>query len=140
MTSARYDTTGLSENQYEPGSDGSVLKNLLGIKTQAEMEIVETTELLRTSEQLLEEVTEDQVFTVQDVCAMHRLWFGSLYPWAGQYRQVNISKSGFTFAMAHTIAELMAVFEREQLRCFTPCQFSSRSEIAHALAKVHVEN
>jgi len=38
----RYSTSGLIEDQSEPGSNGQVLKNLLGITTQAEMERIET--------------------------------------------------------------------------------------------------
>jgi cell filamentation protein len=52
---------------------------------------------------------------------------------------VNISKSGFTFAMAHTITDLMIVFEHEQLQRFTPCRFTKLGEIVQALAEVHVE-
>lgn len=33
----RYDSSGLEEAQYQPGSRGRVLKNLLGIKTKREM-------------------------------------------------------------------------------------------------------
>ncbi len=36
----RYDTSGLVEAQHEPGSRGRVLKNLLGIKTKREMDVV----------------------------------------------------------------------------------------------------
>ena len=110
MTAARYDTSGLPEDQYQSGSDGSVLKNLLGITTQAEMEVVETTELLRVGEQLLNTIEDDQTFTAEDICKLHRLWLETVYPWAGHYRQVNISKGGFSFAMAQTIPELMRTF------------------------------
>jgi cell filamentation protein len=117
----RYDTSGLTEDQYEPGSDGTVLSNLLGITTREEMEIAETAALWRAQEQLLGEVEQDQSFTVQDILDIHRLWLGSIYPWAGEYRQVNISKGGFTFAMAHTIPAVMKTFEEEQLSRYTPC-------------------
>lgn len=140
MTSKdRYDTSSLPEDQYEPGSDGTVLKNLMGITTREAMGIAETEALWTAQRRLLEEIGEEQVFTAQDVCAMHRFWLGGIYPWAGSYRQVNISKGGFTFAMSHTISELMATFEREQLRRYTPCRFTSRETIAQALAEVHVE-
>ncbi|MBN1956937.1 MAG: Fic family protein [Desulfuromonadales bacterium] len=139
MTAARYDTAGFPEDQYEPGSEGLVLKNLLGITTPDEMEVVETTELLRVGEQLLDKIEDDQTFTAEDICELHRFWLEPVYPWAGHYRQVNISKSGFPFAMAHTIPELMRIFERDQLRRFTPCKFPSRDEIEQAVAEVHVE-
>jgi cell filamentation protein len=70
---------------------------------------------------------------------MHRLWLGQIYLWAGKYRQVNISKGAFTFAMAHTISAMMEHFEREQLRRYTPCQFPSYDAVAEALAEVHTE-
>lgn len=37
----RYDTSRLPEDQYEPGSDGTVLKNLLGITRREELDHVE---------------------------------------------------------------------------------------------------
>jgi cell filamentation protein len=70
---------------------------------------------------------------------MHRLWLTNIYPWAGQLRAVNISKGGFNFAQVPFLATLMDEFERKQLRTYTPCNFESREEIAHALAEVHVE-
>jgi cell filamentation protein, protein adenylyltransferase len=137
--SDRYDTSGLSEDQFEPGSDGRVLKNLLGITTREKMETAETAELWLAEEQLLGEIEQDQSFTAQDIRNIHHLWLGKIYPWAGDYRQVNLSKDGFTFALAHTIPALMDEFERDQLRRFTPCNFSDRETIARALGEVHVE-
>ncbi len=135
----RYDTSNLPEDQYQPGSDGTVLKNLLGITTREELETAETAELWLAEEQLLGEVEQDQAFTAQDIRDIHHLWLGNIYAWAGDYRQFNLSKDGFTFAMAHTIPALMAEFERDQLKRFTPCNFSDRETIAQALGEVHVE-
>jgi len=140
MTSSdRYDTSGQPENQYEPGSDGRLLKNLLGITTREKLETAETAELWLAEEQLLGEIEQDQVFTSQDIRNIHNLWLGNIYSWAGDYRQVNLSKDGFSFAMAHTIPTLMAEFERDQLKRYTPCNFDNRETIAQALAEVHVE-
>jgi len=135
----RYDTSGLLEDQYQPGSDGKVLKNFLNITSREEMETVETAELWRAQKALLEEVEQDQSFTANDICEMHRLWLGGIYPWAGEYRRVNLSKGGFTFAMAPTIPALMAEFERDQLKRYTPCDVGDRKAIVRALAEVHVE-
>lgn len=135
----RYDTTHLPENQYEPGSNGTVLRNKLGIIDSEDMGIAETTALWRVQERLIGEVANDQSFTAQDICNMHRQWLESIYPWAGIYRQVNIGKSGFQFAMAHAIPALMAELERKQLREYTPCLFDNRDDVAQALAEVHVE-
>ena len=140
MTSpGRYDTANLTEDQYEPGSDGTVLKNLRRITSPEEMEIVETEELWRAQEYLLNVVEQDQGFTTHNIFDIHRMWLETVYAWAGKERQVNISKDGFNFAMAHTLTNLMAEFEQKQLSRYTPCQFSDHNEVAQALAEVHVE-
>lgn len=135
----RYDTSHLSEDQYEPGSNETVLRNKLGIIDPDEMGIAETTALLQVQEKLIGEITADHSFTAQDICDMHRQWLESIYPWAGNYRQVNIGKGGFQFAMAHTIPILMAELQHKQLRKYTPCLFENRDDVAQALAEVHVE-
>jgi len=138
-SSGRYDTAGYPEDQYEPGSDGTVLKNLLGITSREGMAIVETEQLWRAQEHLLEVIEEDQQLTAHDIFDMHRIWLGTVYEWAGQERRVNVSKDGFPFAMARTITGLMLDFERNQLARYTPCRFDGYDEIAQALAEVHVE-
>jgi cell filamentation protein len=135
----RYDTSHLPEDQYETGSNGTVLRNKRGIVDPVEMAEEETNALWRAQKQLIGEVTSDQSFTVKDICNIHQLWLEGIYSWAGQLRVVNISKDGFNFAQAPFIAMLMDEFERKQLRIYTPCCFESREEIAHALAEVHVE-
>jgi cell filamentation protein len=137
--STRYDTSQLPEDQYEPGSDGTVLRNLRGIVTRSEIDVIETAELWRVQEELIAEITQDHRFSSADIRLIHKRWLGSLYPWAGLYRQVNLSKDGFNFAMAHAIPILMDDFERNQLSRRTPCLFKDKEEVAHALAEVHVE-
>jgi cell filamentation protein len=134
----RYDTSGLVEAQYEPGSGDRVLRNLRGITDPAEMEIVETRELVRVTEQCLDEVEPDQCFTAVDIVRLHREWLGSVYPWAGNYRQVNMSKGGFPFAAPAHLPSLMAEFERTVLSRHTPCR-GTVPEAALSLATVHVE-
>lgn len=137
--SDRYSTSHLLEDQYEPGSDGKVLRNLLGITDVEELGIAETEALWRVQEKLIGEVTSDQSFRAEDICEIHRQWLGEIYPWAGIPRQVNIAKGGFQFALAHAIPSLLSGFERSQIRKYTPCQFENRDDVAHALAEVHVE-
>ena len=70
---------------------------------------------------------------------MHRIWLGSIYSWAGRYRQVNLSKGKFPFAPAREIARLMDEFEKGPLREHTPCHPESGVKPARALAVVHAE-
>lgn len=139
MTADRYDTSNLPEDQYEPGSNGTVLRNKKGITDPLVMGEAETNALWRAQKKLLGEVSSDQVITAADVFAMHRLWLKSIYSWAGQLRAVNISKGGFDFAQARFLPALLDEFERNQLCTFTPCRFEDRDEVAYALSEVHVE-
>src|SRR5574341_725656 len=136
---SRYDTSGLIEGQFEPGSGNRVLKNLLGIKRKREIDQVETRELLRAQDELVDIYGEDHRFRSADIRKMHELWLGNVYVWAGSYRQVNLSKDKFPFAAAAHIPMLMAEFEQGALRQFTPCHFTNESDLAFALAVVHVE-
>lgn len=103
------------------------------------MGIAETAALWRVQEKLIEETAVDQSFTANDIREIHRQWLDGIYSWAGMYRQVNISKGGFQFAMAHAIPILMDAFERERLQKYTPCVYENIDDVAQALAEVHVE-
>ena len=134
-----YDASGLIEAQFEPGSRGRVLKNLLGIKSKREMDQAEAQEQLRTLEELVRIYDQTHRFTAADVRKIHKMWLEPIYAWAGNYRQVNLSKGDFPFAAANQIPRLMIEFEKGPLREYTPCRFTEMSEIARAIAVVHTE-
>lgn len=125
--------------EYEPGSRGRVLRNLLGIKRVGDIAEAESQALLLAHAQAIERYGHDQRFTAQDICDLHRLWLAPLYAWAGEYRTVNIGKGGFQFAHAPLIQGLMAELERGPLAEFTPCRPQADGEVARALATVHAE-
>ncbi len=137
--SGRYDASKLVEGQSEPSSRGRVLKNLLGIKRKRDMDQVEAREQLRALEELIGIYDERHRFTAADACRIHKIWLEPIYAWAGQYRQVNVSKGNFIFAAAGQIPRLMADFEKGPLREFTPCRFASLAEVVRAIAVVHTE-
>ncbi len=93
----KYDVSGLPEAEFEPGSRGRVLRNLLGIKSKRVMDQKEAQEQLRALNEISKLFDENHCFTAQDIREIHKIWLGRVYPWAGQYRQVNISKRGFEF-------------------------------------------
>jgi len=134
-----YDASGLIEAQFEPGSRGRVLRNLLGSKSKREMDQIEAQEQLRTLEELVRIYDQTHRITAADVRRIHKIWLGSIYAWAGNYRQVNLSKGDFPFAAANQIPRLMIEFEKGPLREYTPCRFTEMSEIARAIAVVHTE-
>lgn len=134
----KYDASS-SEAEYQPGSNDAVLRNLLGIAAAAKMDKVERCELKRAITALGHQYDREHRFTASDISAMHALWLGGIYEWAGRYRQVNVSKGDFLFAAAGRIPELMERFQNEQLAKYTPCRFNERAEIAKVLAETHVE-
>jgi cell filamentation protein len=135
----RYDTSALEEAQFEPGSRGRVLKNLLGIKSKREMDRVEAREQLRALDELVEMYGPSYRFTSADICKIHRIWLGPIYPWAGRYRQVNLSKGQFPFAAADHIPKLMEDFEKGPLHEYSPCNLRKVEKVVRAIAVVHTE-
>lgn len=136
---ARYDVSGLAEAQFEPGSDERVLRNRLGIKSPMEMDVAEARALETAMVGFVGEFDEKHRFIAADIREIHRRWLGGIYEWAGEYRQVNVSKGEFPFAAAARVPDLMAEFETDVLSRLTPCNFNDRAAIARALAETHVE-
>ena len=87
-----------AEAEFEPGSRGRVLRNLIGVRSAREMAQKESEALLAVTDRLIDETTVDRRFSAEDICRLHRLWLGDIYAWAGEYRQVNMTKDGFMFA------------------------------------------
>jgi len=135
----RYDVSELPEAQWEPGSRRRVLRNLRGITSKREMDRLEAEEQYRTLQECITTYDRGHRFTAEDIRAMHRSWLGDVYPWAGNYRKVNVAKGGFPFAAAARIPDLMTELEHGPLMMRTPCQFENLGTVAAALAEVHVE-
>ncbi len=82
---SRYDSSNLPEGQYEPGSKGLVLKNLVGIKQKRKMDALEGSAQARAMERLFGSFDVDHRFSAADIREIHKTWLGQLYPWAGKY-------------------------------------------------------
>jgi cell filamentation protein len=133
----RYDASHLAEGQFQAGSSRSVLLNSMGIKSAKLMEAVETGHLARAQVRFIQEYDARHRFVASDIRRIHRTWLGPIYAWAGEYRQVNVSKGGFMFAAASRIPDLMQELENGPLRRYTPC--IACDDLASALAETHVE-
>lgn len=70
--------------------NSTVLKNLLDITDEKELDLAEA-ELSRASMMLLYENGFDD-FSSGGFCFIHKVLFGDVYEWAGQYRKINIRK------------------------------------------------
>jgi cell filamentation protein len=75
--------------------DSSVLRNNFNIQEAA---LALEREYLLSAERILElSMRPISVHSMKDVRAIHRFIFQDMYTWAGEYRTVNISKSGKAF-------------------------------------------
>lgn len=135
---SRYDPGGV-EAEFEPGSRGRVLRNKLGITRVLDMAQAESQALLVAQREFVDEYSAEHRFGASDIRHIHRIWLEQIYPWAGEYRQVNMGKGGFQFANAQLIDRLMQDLQRGALARYTPGRPSQTAEIAAALAVVHAE-
>ncbi|MBY0248109.1 MAG: Fic family protein [Nitrospiraceae bacterium] len=103
------------------------------------MDRIEGREQLRALEELAAVYDKNHRFAAADVCRIQQVWLGGVYPWAGKYRRVNVTKDDFPFAAAAHIPRLMADLEAGALKRHTPCRPAPVETIAAALAEVHVE-
>jgi cell filamentation protein len=138
MIRSRYDAHG-PEAEFEPGSRGRVLRNRLGIVRVREMQQAESEALLAVQEWAVGHFSAEHRFTAADICLLHRQWLGGIYPWAGDYRSVNVSKGGFMFATAAQVPRLMRAFEQKELAQDTPCAGMDEARLVTALARTHAE-
>lgn len=137
--SDRYDSSGNIENEYQPGSDGRVLRNKLEI---SDPELIEALELELFEIAVIwamENLTVDFRFTIDFIYELHRYWLDLLYDWAGRPRTVLIEKAGVTYRAPAFIDREMARFNEDVLAKYTPCTFESLHDIAEAMAVVHGE-
>lgn len=135
----RYSTLGSTEGELESGSRNRVLKNLLGVTGKREMDVLEWEALQAATSKAIDSYHLSHQFTANDVTSLHKIWLDKIYPWAGQYRQVNISKGNFHFAAANQIKKLMHHLEVKELKKYTPCIFPDIEQITEAIAIVHTE-
>lgn len=135
----RYETHGSPEGEFQSGSGQQVLRNRLDITDPDEMDRVELDLLSDFQLRLYDQIEVDQRITAEDLMEWHRDWLGPVYPWAGRFRNVNISKDGFPFLIAEKIDAEIARFEREELARWTPCELMTNEELVRGLAECHVE-
>lgn len=135
---SRYSAAG-DEAENEPGSDGRVLRNKLGVTDAGEIQEAELELLLRLYEEVLPTIPPHQTLTTSMIKEWHRKWLASIYSWAGRPRSVELTKDDFRFASAAQVPRLMEELDRDCLQQLTPCEDMEAGELTRAIARVHVE-
>jgi cell filamentation protein len=125
------------DHYLDPAS--GVLKNRLGI---ADADTLEQTEaaLVAARSYELSQTPHTGLFDLAHLQAIHRHLFGDLYEWAGQLRNVDISKGDQRFAHhAHIGRAAAPIFnqlaEEKHLAGLDPAAFSDRA--AHYLGELN---
>ena len=133
---SRYDVNG-SEGSEEPGADAGVLENLPGITSKNDIDDAETELLDALYQNIFDNFPEQLTFDL--IKTWHQRWFGNLYPWAGEFRSVNMSKGDFHFAAANQLPALALNFETEYLQQFQRLSEYDDESVVQYLAESHVE-
>ena len=100
-----------SNNDHYTDPTTGVLKNLLGITTEAELERAEATFASIRSYELAQSPVKGN-FDLAHLKAIHRYMFKDLYEWAGECRDIDIAKGDNFFAHhIHIEAAAKAIFD-----------------------------
>ena len=86
---SRYRVVG-AEAECEPGSNGLVLRNLLGITDPEEMANVEQGLLRQLYQAVLSDPAYQGRLTTAMLTSWHSRWLENIYTWAGAERSVNV--------------------------------------------------
>jgi cell filamentation protein len=101
-----------AEAECEPGSNGLVLRNLLGITDPEEMANVEQGLLRQLYQAVLSDPACQDRLTTALLTSRHSRWLKNIYTWAAAERTVNVSKDGFLFVPALFIPDLLIEFQQ----------------------------
>ncbi len=119
-----------------PDDQNEILPNIPGLKSAEDIALSEFEGFLKAEIQLTESLTNKTKFNVAYILRIHKLALGHLYSFAGKYRDVNISKGGFTFAASRFLPETMATFEKEILSNLLN-KYTNKDELIKDIAAVH---
>lgn len=124
---AKYSDSGKDPYTYP---DCDVLRNLLGIKDQAQLDTLESSfAAIRAAELEVDPIAG--TFDLNHLQETHRRLFGDVYEWAGELRQVDISKGDTRFANAGYLESagqhlLRQLAKENHLRGLSPDDLSDR--------------
>ena len=133
---SRYDAG--REDEFEPGSEGRVLRNRLGIVDPRRADLVETSLLTRLYRATIPDVDASLVIDSMYILDLHRRWLSEVYLFAGKLREVNVSKGGILFApvnyLPQGLEELDVMFRR-----LMPCTGHDKDSLSESIAEAHAE-
>ena len=106
-------------------------RNLFGLTDYPDLQTIETTYCLKRQQELDQRPTRGK-FDSAHLRAIHKYLFQDVFPWAGEFRVVNISKGNSTFGpamhLAAALEDALSKLARENfLEGLTPRLFAQRA-------------
>ena len=123
---------------YTPKSEDEILPNKLALKDSEKIAEEEYRGFLRAEINFESELDNIGQFNWDVISSIHKAAFGHLYEFAGQLRQVNISKGEFMFPAAKFLPSAVEEFEKEFLNPL-PDKFEEYDQLINHVAPLHAE-
>jgi cell filamentation protein len=123
---------------YTPKSEDEILPNKLGLTDPEKIAEEEYRGFLRAEIKFESELDSISKFNWKLISSIHKTAFNHLYEFAGELRQVNISKGGFMFPAAKFLPSAVGEFEKEFLNSF-PDELEDYEELIEHVAPLHAE-
>lgn len=123
---------------HTPKSEDEILPNKFGLTDPEKIAEEEYRGFLRAEIKFESELDDISQFNWELLSSIHKTAFSHLYEFAGQLRQVNISKGGFMFPAAKFLPTAVEEFEIEFLKPLTD-SFEDYEELIKHVAPLHAE-
>lgn len=123
---------------HSPKSEDEILPNKLGLTNPRKIAEEEYRGFLRAEIKFESELDNISQFNWELISSIHKTAFNHLYEFAGELRQVNLSKSGFMFPAARFLPSAVEEFEKEFLNPL-PGLFENYEELIEHVAPPHAE-
>ncbi len=120
-------------------SEKDILKNLLKITDSKELEITETQHLVKAYETLTDEFIDNRKIESADIQYIHKTFLGSIYEWAGKYRDVDISSADIRWCHAKFIPSQMDELDKLLLTHTPFTEKLTRKGVIQKLSEIHGE-
>src|SRR5699024_5489110 len=101
---------------HTPKSEDEILPNKLGLSDSDKIAEEEYRGFLRAEIKFESQLDQISTFDWNLISSIHKIALHHLYEFAGELRQVNLSKGGFLFPAARFLPSIVEEFENEFLK------------------------
>lgn len=123
---------------HAPKSEDEILPNKLGLTNTDKVAEEEYRGFLRAEIKFESELDAIDKFNWELISSIHKTAFIHLYEFAGQLRNVNLSKGGFMFPAAKFLPSAVEEFKKEFLNPL-PDSFKDYEKLIEYVAPLHAE-